>query len=149
MVWLCFQASHFLSPVKYILTTFLFNYFPDEKTAKFLVDNAKLLVDEYQGDFNHLRDSAGRTPKQERVLLKKFSGVGDGGVDIFFREVQLVWDEIFPFADKKALRAARLVGLREGSPHALAALCGNDRTKYVKLIASLVRIELTNTFHEF
>lgn len=26
---------------------------------------------------------------------------------------QLVWDELFPFADKKALKAARLVGLKE------------------------------------
>ena len=90
-------------------------------------------------------------PKQERILLKRFYGVGDGGVDIFFREIQLVWDEIFPFADKKALRAARLIGIRhvDCHPQALANLCGNDRTKYVKLIASLVRIELSNTFHEF
>jgi hypothetical protein len=113
-----------------------------------LVDNAKLLQNEYQGDFNHLRHAANRTAKQERILLKKFSGVGDGGVDIFFREIQLVWNEIFPFADKKALRAARLVGIRECHPQALAELCGGDRTKYVKLIASLVRIELANTFHE-
>lgn len=26
---------------------------------------------------------------QERLLLKKFKGIGDGGVDIFFREAQV------------------------------------------------------------
>lgn len=95
-----------------------------------------------------LRDVAAKVPAQERALLKKFRGVGDGGVDIFFREVQLIWDEVYPFADKKALKAARLVGLRE-HPQALAALCGNERAKYVRLIAALVRIELTKSFKEF
>ena len=107
-----------------------------------------MLLHEYKGDLNNLREAANRTPSQERVLLKKLRGVGDGGVDIFFREAQLLWGEVFPFADKKALKAARLVGLRE-HPQALAALCGNDKVKYVRLIAALVRIELTKTYNEF
>lgn len=125
------------------------SFFPaEDKTAAFLVDDAKVLMSEYKGDLNNLREAANHIPSLERALLKKFRGVGDGGVDIFFREAQLVWDEVFPFADKKALKAARLVGLRE-HPQALAALCGNDRAKYVRLVAALVRIELTKTFNEF
>lgn len=77
--------------------------------------------------------------------IKTFAG--DGALDIFFREVQLAWEELYPFADKKALKAARLVGL-PGSPQTLAAVCG-DRQRYVRLIAALVRIELSKTHHEY
>lgn len=58
-----------------------------------------------------------------------------------------MWEELFPFADKKALKAARLVGLRE-HPQSLAALCGHDK-QYVRLVAALVRIELSKTFSEY
>lgn len=112
------------------------------------MDDAATIINDYGGKFDKLREVAGNEPGAERALLKKFRGVGDGGVDIFFREVQLVWDEVFPFADKKALKAARLVGLRE-HPRALAELCGNDKTTYVRLVAGLVRIELAKSFHEF
>lgn len=112
------------------------------------MEDAAALLTKYDGKLNNLRELAGKVPAQERALLKKFRGVGDGGTDIFFREVQLIWTEIFPFADKKALKAARLVGLRE-HPQALAELCGNDKRKYVKLIAALVRIEVTKSFAEF
>lgn len=39
---------------------------------------------------------------------------------------QLVWDEIYPFADKKALKAARLVGFRE---HPKVRCCGWDEVQ--------------------
>jgi len=112
------------------------------------MENAETIINDYGGKLDKLREVAGNAPGAERSLLKKFRGVGDGGVDIFFREVQLVWEEVFPFADKKALKAARLLGLR-GHPRALAELCDNDKTTYVRLIAGLVRIELTKSFHEF
>ncbi|GAB4819715.1 hypothetical protein N2152v2_006761 [Parachlorella kessleri] len=120
----------------------------DEKTANFLVEDARLVLAEYQGDLSRLREKAQRDPSQERALLKKFRGIGDGGVDIFFREAQLVWEELFPFADKKALKAARMVGLRE-HPQTLAELCGRDRQKYVRLIAALVRIEHSKAYTDF
>ncbi|RMZ52860.1 hypothetical protein APUTEX25_000979 [Auxenochlorella protothecoides] len=119
----------------------------DDKTAGFLVDDAHLLLTHYKGDFGKLRDAAGRDPAQERLLLKKFKGIGDGGVDIFFREAQLVWDEIYPFADKKALKAARLVGFRE-HPKVLAELCQNDIPTFVRLVAALVRMELSKSYND-
>ncbi|KFM26992.1 hypothetical protein F751_2248 [Auxenochlorella protothecoides] len=118
-----------------------------DKTAGFLVDDAHLLLTHYKGDFGKLRDAAGRDPAQERLLLKKFKGIGDGGVDIFFREAQLVWDEIYPFADKKALKAARLVGFRE-HPKVLAELCQNDIPTFVRLVAALVRMELSKSYND-
>jgi hypothetical protein len=35
--------------------------------------------------------------------------MGDVGVDIFFREIQLAWDELDPFRDEKARRVDALV----------------------------------------
>jgi hypothetical protein len=43
----------------------------------------------------------GRAPTPE-----EFKGIGDAGADIFCREVQIVWDELYPFADRKALATA-------------------------------------------
>ncbi len=62
-------------------------------------------------------------PLQERALLKKLKGTGDGAVDIYFRQAQVVWEELFPFGDKKALKAARLVGLKEHPQVGASGLC--------------------------
>jgi hypothetical protein len=43
--------------------------------------------------------------------LKEFKGLGDVGVDIFFREVQVAWQELRPFADRRTLDAAGRLGL--------------------------------------
>ena len=42
------------------------------------------------------------------------------GADIFCREAQIAWDELFPFADQRALEAAGRLGL-EVDPEKLAA----------------------------
>jgi hypothetical protein len=120
----------------------------EDKVALAMQENAGRVMKDFNGDLSRLREVAGRDMEQERSMLKKYRGVGDGGVDIFFREVQLIWDEVYPFADKKALKAARLVGLNE-HPHTLASLCSNDRGKYVRLTAALVRIEVAKTFADF
>ncbi|KAL4420579.1 hypothetical protein ABPG75_010235 [Micractinium tetrahymenae] len=117
----------------------------DDKTAGFLVGNAQSVLAEYGGDLNRLRDEAGRNPAQERTLLKRLKGVGDGAVDIFFRQAQVAWEELFPFADKKSLKAARLVGLKE-HPQALADLCGGDPQKYARLLAALVAVDMTRSW---
>jgi endonuclease III len=120
----------------------------DVKTANFLVENGrKCMVEFPNGDINLLRQAANNSPEVERSLIKKFKGVGDGAADIFFREAQLAWPELYPMAvDKKSLKAARLVGLKE-DPRWLAELCGNDKAKYVRLIAALVRIDLSRSYN--
>src|SRR6266536_2852789 len=61
------------------------------------------------------------------------------GVDIFFREVQVAWEELFPFADRRALEQAERLGL-PGDARALAR--GHDRRTFARLVAALVRSAL-------
>lgn len=111
----------------------------DESTARYLADTTQLLLDEYDGDLRKLRLAADCRPGEERKLLKKFKGIGDVGADIFFREAQLAWEELYPFADKKALDAAAKLGLYK-TPGKLAQLV--DRRNFPRLLAGLVRADL-------
>ncbi|HVL34342.1 MAG TPA: hypothetical protein VM489_01590 [Burkholderiales bacterium] len=92
----------------------------DESGADQLGDTAQRVLDEY-----------GR--------LKAFKGIGNVGADIFLREVQGVWDEFQPYADKRVLRAAKRLKLG-GGPKALARLV--DKKHLPRLEAALVRVEL-------
>jgi hypothetical protein len=72
---------------------------------------ARTLIDLYQGDLRGLRTAADSDPAQERKLLDQFKGVGDVAVNIFFREAQRAWPQLFPFADERALATAKELGL--------------------------------------
>ena len=111
----------------------------DESTSRMLGEDVDILRERYQGDLRQLREAAGRDPAQERILLKDFKGIGDVGADIFCREAQIAWDELYPFADRKALACAAKLGL-PGTAAGLAALAG--RSDYPRLAAALVRCEL-------
>ena len=54
-------------------------------------------------------------------------------VNIFFREAQQAWEELFPFADNRTLKLAAEHGLPDDSAK-LAELVDNDRHKYVRLL---------------
>jgi len=95
----------------------------DESTSRMLGESAQMLLEQYKGDLRILRETAGAEPEAERKLLKEFKGLGDVGVDIFFREVQSTWDELYPFLDKNALAAAGQLGL----PQDASALAGMVR----------------------
>ena len=114
-----------------------------ERTATMLGDLTEHLLDRYGGDLRKLREEAGRDPKAERRLLKQFKGLGDVGVDIFFREVQVAWDELVPFADRRALDAAGRLKLPK-DPSRLAKLAGAK--DYPRLVAALVRVELEDDY---
>ncbi|MFP4536763.1 MAG: hypothetical protein ACLFPA_00530 [Dichotomicrobium sp.] len=118
----------------------------DESTARMLGETADFLLCEYDGDLRKLREEAGRKPSKERTRLKAFKGVGDVGVNIFFREVQLAWPELYPFADKAALSAAKRLGLG-GSAAELAELV--PREEFPRLVAALVRVHLAKAHEEF
>ena len=94
----------------------------DESTSRMLGETCDLLLERYRGDLRRLREEAPRDRKRERKLLKEFKGMGDTGVDIFFREAQAAWDELYPFADRRALQAASQLGL------------GSDRTTLAQLV---------------
>lgn len=117
----------------------------DERTSRMLGETAELLMDRYRGDLRQLREEAGHDPAQERRLLKAFKGMGDVGVDIFFREVQQLWNELFPFADRRVLQAARRLGL-PGTADELANQVA--RRDFVRLVAALVRVDLEHAHDE-
>jgi hypothetical protein len=114
-----------------------------ERTATMLGDLTEHLLERWNGDLRRLREAAERDPKSERRLLKEFKGVGDVGVDIFFREVQVAWDELRPFADRRALDAAARLGLPKDAGK-LAKLVTDDG--YPRLVAALVRVELEDDY---
>ena len=112
----------------------------DERTATMLAETSQMLIDDYQGDLRRLRAMAGADPSQERKLLDQFKGIGTVGIDIFFREAQLAWPEIYPFADAKALRSAAELGL-PAETHKLASLV-RTRPNFTRLVSALVRTQL-------
>lgn len=117
----------------------------DESTARMLGDTADMLLSEYGGDLRKLREAAGRKPSKERRLLKEFRGIGDVGVNILFREAQLVWPELYPFADKAAMTAANRLGLGHGIA-GLAELV--PRKDFPRLVAALVRVHLAKAYDD-
>jgi endonuclease III len=108
----------------------------DEKTSRFLADTSALLLEKYGGDLRKLREAAEHDPRRERELLRECKGVGDVGVDIFFREAQAIWDELYPFGDQRAPEDAK----------SLARLV--PRTRFARLIAALVRVDLAKAHAE-
>ena len=109
----------------------------DESTARMLAETNGLLMSRWRGDPRRLRAEADHVPERERALLREFTGIGDVGVDIFFREVQPAWTEIAPFMDRRARRAADELGLPT-EPPALRRLVGDD-DEFTRLVAALVR----------
>lgn len=111
----------------------------DERTSRMLQDASDHLLAEYRGDLRRLREAADQDPADERKRLKVVKGIGDVGVDIFFREVQGVWDELYPFVDKLALKAAARRKLGEDAE----TLAGRvSREDFPRLLSALVRAEL-------
>lgn len=111
----------------------------DESTSRRLGDMAQTVEEKYGGDLRHLRDEADRDPGAERLLLRQFKGMGEVSVNIFLREVQAIWPEIYPCADARALNAARRLEL-PSSAQGLAELV--SRPQLPKLVAALVRFDL-------
>jgi hypothetical protein len=115
-----------------------------ERTSTMLGELSEHTLRRWGGDLRKLRDEAERDPKRERKLLKEAKGLGDVGVDIFFREIQGVWNELLPFADRRALDAARRLKLG-GDPKALQRLTGGT-SDFLRLVAALVRTELEGDY---
>ena len=118
----------------------------DERTATMLGQTAQMLIDGYQGDLRKLRAAAGADPVRERTLLDRFPGVGDVAVNIFFREAQLAWPELFPFSDERTLASAATLNLPADATK-LAALVRNRRD-YVWLVSALIRVQLERKHEE-
>ncbi|KUH88741.1 MULTISPECIES: hypothetical protein [unclassified Mycobacterium] len=116
----------------------------DESSATRLTDIASVVVEEYGGDLRKLAEASGHEVPALRRSLKQFKGIGDTGADIFLREVQDVWTWVRPYFDKRALSAAKTLGLPTGTEE-LAALAPR---RNAKLAAALVRVSLDDELRD-
>lgn len=81
--------------------------------------------------------------KKVQEELTKIKGIGPGVVGIFLRRVQGDWEEVFPYADERGLKAARRFGIvGEGGAAELAEKLHGDRKKFVRLLDTLIGLEL-------
>lgn len=115
----------------------------DERGATRLGKCAEFLLERYRGDLRELRAAAGGDRRRLEALLTECPGIGAVAAAIFLREVQLVWDEVYPYADERVLRAAQRLGLGKDAP-SLARLV--TQKEFPRLVAGLVRVELRKAY---
>ena len=117
----------------------------DESTSTKLGEAAGLLLDRYDGDLRRLREEAGRDAGNEHRLIQQFKGIGPVGADIFCREMQVAWPELYPFVDAVALDTARQLKIGDTALE-LSTLV--ERDDFPRLVASLVRTHLARDYDE-
>lgn len=108
----------------------------DERTARMLGDTAELVLERYGGDLRGLRTEADGDPTRIRRSLQQFPGVGRVGSDIFCREVQVAWPELYPFVDRAAARVAAELDLGRSTGTIVDLV---PRRELPRLLAALVR----------
>lgn len=106
----------------------------DERTSTMLGDTSSFLLDTYRGDLRKLRERADRDPTRERKLLQDLKGIGPVGADIFLREVQAVWDELLPYVDQRAAKAAAKLGLPTDATQLARLVSGKDLPRLVSAV---------------
>lgn len=117
----------------------------DERTVRMLADTTQLLLDRWNGDLRRLRRDAGCDPDQERALLQEFKGIGPVGAEIFAREAQGTWGELYPTVGDRAVRAAQRLGLGDDAD-SIAALVPRRRLPH--LVDGLLRIEFDDAYDQ-
>ncbi len=116
--------------------------------ATTLGDLAQRVVDRYRGDLRRLRSVAHHDPARERALLAELPGVDATVVDLFLRETQALWREVAPVADRRALAAARKLGLGRSADD-LAGLAGSGESERLAwLVGALARVDLEGRYAE-
>ncbi|MFC3502279.1 hypothetical protein ACFOOK_15080 [Micromonospora krabiensis] len=116
--------------------------------ASMLGDLARTVVDQYRGDLRRLRAKAHYDPSQERRLLTELPGVDGQALELFLREAQALWREVAPVADRRALTAARRLGLGRSAGD-LAGLAGSGESERLAwLVGALARVDLEKRYAE-
>lgn len=106
--------------------------------ARRLKAMAAYLAETWEGTPEALRQAAGTQVPALRRLLRKIPGLGEAAVDSFCQDMQAIWIELYPFAEPRALRAARRLRLGQDA----AALAGNCAPEELpRLAAALAQIE--------
>jgi hypothetical protein len=87
-----------------------------EKTANEIVQLAEVVSEKFGGEddtsLEEVREQSDHDVGKERGLLRRsIHGLGPTGLNIFFRRVQWLWTESFPFMDERTEDAAAALGL--------------------------------------
>ncbi|MFW6093178.1 MAG: hypothetical protein ACODAC_04335 [Pseudomonadota bacterium] len=117
----------------------------DESASRMLGAMAERVLTVYGGDLRRLRTAAERKPEREKALLEEFKGIGNVGAGIFLREVQVAWEEVYPYADQRVLKAARRLGLGDDA-QALARLV--PREDFARFAGALLQVDLRHAYDE-
>lgn len=112
----------------------------DESTSRYLAATAQRLLDVYEGDLRTLRQRADGDESVLRDGLTSFTGIGEVGASFFVREVQVVWHELVPYVDDRALAGARRLDLPADATRLRRLVDGPE--DFARLVAALVRVEL-------
>ncbi|MER7445201.1 hypothetical protein [Micromonospora avicenniae] len=116
--------------------------------ASTLGDLARTVVDRYRGDLRRLRAKAQYDPSQERKLLTELPGVDGQVVELFLREAQALWREVAPVADRRALAAARRLGLGRSAGDLAGLAGGGESERLAWLVGALARVDLEKRYAE-
>lgn len=109
---------------------------------------AREVLARYRGDLRRLRSEAKRNPRRERQLLRRLPGMDDEATDIFLREVQPLWPEVAPYADKRALLAARKLGLGRTAEDLAHIAGGGGPSRLAWVAGALARVEVDRRYDE-
>ena len=110
----------------------------DESSATRLTEMAERVRDDYSGDLREIAKRSRHDVAAAKRMLKQFKGIGETGADIYLREVQDVWPWVRPYFDRRAIAAAKQLGL-PAQPAKLGALAPRANAR---LAAALVRASL-------
>ncbi|MHA0798403.1 hypothetical protein ACXYTJ_15505 [Gilvimarinus sp. F26214L] len=115
----------------------------DESGSTRLGQTAQLLLERYQGDLRRLRDAADGDVGELKKRLMEFKGIGPVGADIFLREIQGVWTEVYPYGDARVLKTAAKLGVGRTVSELAELVPPKD---FPRLAAALVRVDLEHTY---
>ena len=105
-----------------------------QKTAEELVLLAEAATEhlgegEDDESLEKLRKDCGYNVEKEREMLKKhIKGMAKTGIDIFARRIQGSWEEWYPFADNRTLKALDAIGVK-GAAEGLSKTIADDWEK--------------------
>lgn len=84
---------------------------------------AEGVEDEEGKEMQKVRSDCSHDAEKEREYIKSsIKGVGKTGMDIFFRRVQWMWEEAFPFVDERTMSSLHKLGLPEDSEELVKVL---------------------------
>ncbi|MDQ4131528.1 MAG: hypothetical protein M3133_11170 [Actinomycetota bacterium] len=119
-----------------------------QEAARALGDSAGMLVERYEGDLREMRSEAEGDRERLRGLLSDLPGMSDAGTGVFLRDVQAVWQEIAPFADPRALAAAKRLDLATSAEELLELVRAGGAEKLAWVVGSLALVDLEQEYDE-